>query len=394
MRQRLLIIVSRLLQGGIDTILIEYLKRFDRERFSISLAVGICMEEREVYIDDVPADVPVHYLVKRHTLVKYRKLKTVHRLSFPEKAVDEIVLSPLRRIIQQRNLNKLIAQHDIVIDFDSTFYSFLRNCPIPKIAFFHFSFRQYHNGNPRKLERLGRKLEVYDRVITICEEMRAEGAEMYPHLKDKFVTIYNAFDFDRIRQQAEEEEVDEKLTGIPYILAVQRLEETQKDLTTLIKAYKLLVDKYGLEEHLYVIGEGRSKKELEDLCQSLGLKDRVLFLGRKSNPYCWMKHSRLFVLSSKFEGFGIVLIEAMSLGIPSVSTSCPTGPSEILDYGKAGGLVKVGDVDGMAEEIYRMLSDTEYRLQIEEHMRLQIRKFDIHTTIREIEDQTHSVTGD
>lgn len=392
MKQRLLIIVSRLLQGGIDTVLIEYLKRFDRERFSISLAVGICMEEREVYIGEVPADVPVHYLVKRHTLVKYRKQKTVHRLSFPKKAMDEIVLSPLRRIIQQRNLNRLLARHDVVIDFDSTFYSFLRNSPIPKIAFFHFSFRQYHNGNHKKLERLGRKLEVYDRVVTICDEMRAEGMEMYPHLKEKFVTIYNAFDFDRVRQQAEEE-TDASLTGVPYILAVQRLEETQKDLTTLIRAYKILVDRYGVEEHLYIIGEGRSRKELEELCQTLGLKGKVMFLGRKSNPYCWMKHSRLFVLSSKFEGFGIVLIEAMSLGVPSVSTSCPTGPSEILDYGKAGGLVEVGDVAGMAEAMYRMLSDENYRNRIEEQMQIQIRKFDIHTTIKEIENLTRSVAN-
>lgn len=390
MKQRLLIIVSRLLQGGIDTVLIEYLRRFDRERFAISLAVGMCMEEREVYIHEVPDDVPVHYLVKKHTLIKYRKLKTVQKLSLPKKAMDEIVLSPLRRIIQQRSLNKLVAQHDVVIDFDSTFYSFLRNCPIPKIAFFHFSFRQYHHGNRRKLERMGRKLEVYDRVVTICNEMKQEGIEMYPHLKGKFVTIYNAFDFEYIRQQAEE--VDCTLTGVPYILAVQRLEETQKDLTTLIKAYKILVDKYGIEERLYVIGEGRSKKDLEELCISLGLKDRVLFLGRRSNPYGWMKHSRLFVLSSKFEGFGIVLIEAMSLGVPSVSTSCPTGPSEILDYGNAGGLVKVGDAEEMAEAMCRMLVDMDYRMRIKAQMKLQIRKFDIHSTIKDIEKLVMEIT--
>ena len=142
MKKRLLIIVNRLLQGGIDTILIEYLKKFDRQKFTISLAIGTCMEEQETYIHSVPSDISVHYLVKKHFLINYRKQRSIKKVSPFIKTYDEMVLSPMRRIVQQRNLNKLIKKNDIVIDFDSTFYSFLKNCPIPKISFFHFIFRQ------------------------------------------------------------------------------------------------------------------------------------------------------------------------------------------------------------------------------------------------------------
>ena len=385
MKKRLLIIVNRLLQGGIDTVLIEYLKKLDRAKFTITLAIGTCMEEQEIYVHAIPSDISVHYLVKDHLLINYRKLRSVKKISAYQKVCDEVVLSPLRRIIQKYNLNKLIRENDAVIDFVSTFYSFLGHCDIPKIAFFHFSFRQYHNGNERKLKRLGRKMETYDKVVTICEEMQEEGMEMYPDLKDKFLTIYNAFDLDSIRRKAEEP-IDKALAMGPYILAVQRLEESQKDLTTLLKAYKLLVTNYNLPEKLYVIGEGRSRNDLLKLCRNLKLENRVLFLGKKINPYPWMKQCKVFVLSSKFEGCPVVLIEAMALGKPIVSTSCPTGPSDMLDYGKAGALVAQGDEEEMATSILRMLKDTEYKSQILRNMKEQIKKFDINTTVQKIEE--------
>lgn len=385
MKKRLLIIVSRLLQGGIDTILIEYLKHFDRDKFCIKLAIGTCMEEQESYIHHVPTDIPIHYLVKNHSLIKYRKQKSIKKLSFLEKAYDETILSPIRRYIQKSHLDKLINESDIVIDFDTTFYSFLKNCPITKVTFFHFSFKQYHNGNQRKQRRLGRKLDTYDKIITICKKMQDEGMEMYPNVKDKFITIYNAFNLDAIKRKALEP-LDSPLANNPYILAVQRLEETLKDSTTLIKAYKILLDKYAIKEKLYIIGEGISRDRLECLSNSLGLEDQICFLGFQVNPYPWIKQSELFVLSSKSEGFGIVLIEAMSLEKGIVSTNCPIGPKEILDNGNAGALVPVGDENGMAEAIHRMLTDAMYKKQMLNGAQKQLRKFDIKNTIHQIEE--------
>lgn len=385
MKKRLLIIVSRLLQGGIDTILIEYLKQFDRDKFSIKLAVGICMEEQEAYIQYVPVDVPVHYLVKSHSLVKHQKRKCIEKLPPLLKLYDEAILSPIRRTIQERNLDKLISESDLVIDFDSRFYSFLGDCKIPKIAFFHFSFKQYHNGNQKKLIRLGKKLSVYDKIITICNEMKNEGIEMYPNLKDKFITIYNAFNFETIKERASEA-IDSPLADSPYILAIQRLEESQKDSTTLIKAYKILIEKYDIEEKLYIIGEGKSKEELEALCRDLELKEKVVFLGYKNNPYPWIGRSRLFALSSRFEGLPTVLIEAMSLGRAIVATNCPTGPMEILDHGNAGILIPMNDENSMAEAMHKMLTDTAYKEQMLEGAKRQLTKFDINHTIIELEN--------
>ncbi len=385
MKKNLLIIVSRILQGGIDNILIEYLKQFDREKFNIRLAIGTCMEEQEICINEVPDDVEVHYLVEKHFLVKYRKMRSIQRVSLHKRAYDEALLNPIRRLIQKRTLNKLIQQSDVVVDFDSSFYSLLTDCSLPKIAFFHFSFQQYHRGNPKKLERLGRKLAIYDKIVTICDEMRQQGMEMYPHLKDKFVTIYNALDFEAIKKKSLEK-VDSPLIKLPYILAVQRLEEAQKDTTTLIKAFGLLKKKYNIPEKLFIIGEGKSRASLEQLTADLGLQDEVVFLGLKTNPHPWIKASRLFVLSSKYEGLPTVLIEALSLNKTIVSTNCPTGPQEILDNGSAGTLVPMSDEVKMAETIYEILLDPNYKEKLIEGIKRQVKKFDINNTIRQIEE--------
>ena len=97
------------------------------------------------------------------------------------------------------------------------------------------------------------------------------------------------------------------------------------------------------------------------------------------------------MLSSKFEGFGIVLIEAMALNCPIVSSDCPTGPEEILSFGKAGALVPIGDEQAMATAIERTLSDTEYREELTSNMKEQIKKFDIQVSILEIQNLVSSL---
>lgn len=104
-----------------------------------------------------------------------------------------------------------------------------------------------------------------------------------------------------------------------------------------------------------------------------------------------MKHCRTFVLSSKFEGFGIVLIEAMALNCPIVSSDCPTGPEEILAFGKAGALVPIGDEQAMATAIERTLSDTEYREELTSNMKEQIKNFDIQVSMVKIEHLVSSL---
>ncbi len=106
---------------------------------------------------------------------------------------------------------------------------------------------------------------------------------------------------------------------------------------------------------LILLGEGRGRSELQRLASTLGIADRVLLPGFQSNPYQWIRHCDLFVLSSRWEGSPNVLTEALALGIPVVSTDCPSGPNEILQQGRFGRLVAVGDQRAMAGAILKTL---------------------------------------
>ncbi|MBE3581288.1 MAG: glycosyltransferase [Thermoanaerobacteraceae bacterium] len=138
----------------------------------------------------------------------------------------------------------------------------------------------------------------------------------------------------------------------PVILSAGRLTKA-KDFPTLIHAFAHV--RAERPARLMILGEGEERPGLEALVRELGLEDDVSMPGFVDNPYAYMARAAIFVLSSAWEGFGNVLVEAMAVGTPVVSTDCPSGPAEILEGGKWGKLVPVGDVEKLAEAIIENL---------------------------------------
>lgn len=138
----------------------------------------------------------------------------------------------------------------------------------------------------------------------------------------------------------------------PVLLAVGRL-KPQKDYRTLLEAFALV--RQSRAARLIILGEGPLRGELEEQVQRLGLADAVSLPGFCPNPYPAMAAADVYVLSSRWEGSPTVLVEALSCGIPVVSTDCPSGPRETLDEGRYGLLVSVEDPEGLAEGIVRAL---------------------------------------
>lgn len=267
----------------------------------------------------------------------------------------------IRKIAFKKRLLEYVKGADTVIDFDMTLASYAKDVDKNIVTFCHFSPKNYNRGIKRRQERHGKKLAMYDKVVVISEDMKKEAEEMYPFLSNKLVTIYNSFNIDELLRKSNEsiDENDKKLMAKKYILSIGRLEETQKDFTTLIKAYKNASEK--IEEKLYIIGDGRHRENLEKLIEELDLKDRVVLLGFRKNPYPWIKNASFFVHSSKFEGLPTVLIEASILGKAIISTDCPTGPREILLDGETGILTKIGDSEDLGKAIEKMSQSEELK---------------------------------
>jgi glycosyltransferase involved in cell wall biosynthesis len=141
--------------------------------------------------------------------------------------------------------------------------------------------------------------------------------------------------------------------GGPVALAVGRFTQ-QKDFPTLLRA--VAAARARRPVRLLILGDGPERVRLEALVSELGLEDAVRLPGWVVNPYPYMARADVFVLSSRWEGLPSVLIEALFCGAPVVATDCPSGPMEILEAGRHGVLVPVGDVGALADGIVRAVT--------------------------------------
>lgn len=139
---------------------------------------------------------------------------------------------------------------------------------------------------------------------------------------------------------------------IPVILGVGSL-TPRKDYALLLRAFAQLVR--HRDARLIVLGDGPDRPGLERLARELGIAARMLMPGFCQNPYPWIASASVFAHASRWEGLGIVLVEALALGTPVVATDCPSGPAEVLDHGRLGRLVPVGDAHAMADALTRTL---------------------------------------
>lgn len=210
---------------------------------------------------------------------------------------------------------------------------------------------------------------------------------------EKFRVIYNPIVSKELLKKAEEP------LGHPWfqdgeppvILAVGRL-HAQKDFPTLLRAFALV--RKQKPSRLVILGEGEKRKELEDLARKLGVREDLDLPGFVENPYQYMKRAAVFVLSSQWEGFGNVLVEAMACGCPVVSTDCPSGPGEILAEGEYGILVPAKDPERLAQEILRVLKNQELAKELSEKGKKRALSFTVEKAVEEYLRLIEECAGD
>jgi glycosyltransferase involved in cell wall biosynthesis len=198
----------------------------------------------------------------------------------------------------------------------------------------------------------------------------------------KFRVIYNPIVDEDLLKKAEEP-VDHPFFGEgkpPVVLAVGRL-HVAKDFPTLLRAFALV--RREIPSRLLILGEGEKRQELESLARKLGINGDLDMPGFVKNPYKYMRRASVFVLSSQWEGFGNVLVEAMACGCPVVSTDCPSGPGEILAGGEYGILVPVGNPEKLAEAILGVLTNQELARELSEKGKRRAQDFTVERAVKE-----------
>ena len=194
-----------------------------------------------------------------------------------------------------------------------------------------------------------------DRIICVSEGVVEDTLAITGMPPDRVVAIRNPVITPELAEQAREP-VDHPWfdEDIPIIVGAGRL-TPEKDFPTLIRAFGRV--RQDRNCRLMILGEGPLQPELESLIAELGLAASVSLPGFCPNPFAYMNRASLFVMSSAWEGSGNVLVEALALGIPSVSTDCPYGPRETLADGKYGPLVPVGDHEALARAMLQTLNN-------------------------------------
>ena len=230
-------------------------------------------------------------------------------------------------------------------------------------------------GSIIKRLRTRSRYQAMQRLIAVSGQVRHDLARRLFISPDKITVIPNGADLAEVQRLAKQP-FDHPWFGknsVPVVVAAGRLTH-QKGFDILLRGFALARQREPM--HLIVLGEGPEKYQLEALADQLGISGEVAFEGYVGNPIAYFQRASVFVLPSRWEGLSNALLEALASGVPVVATRCP-GSAELLEGGKCGTLVEVGDVKDLSDGILASLA----REPSPERQLKRVQDFDLRATL-------------
>ena len=337
----LMFYINSLHKGGAQRVMVQLAGRFAAEGFRVLLVTSFTGENEY----DVPAGVE-RLSIEREELAQSRIKKNISRIKALRLLIIQYKPDTLISFMAEPNFRAVIAAFGLPV---KTIVS-VRNDPEKEYA--------------GKLGRFVGKVLVptADGCVFQTEQAKAWFPE---RLQRKSAVIMNQVNESFFHAEHSGERRD--------IVTVGRL-SSQKNHAMLIRAFARIAD--TVPDDLRIYGEGELENELRGLAASLGLEDRVRFMGLSSQVAEDIKDARLFVLPSDYEGMPNALLEAMALGLPCISTDCPCGgPATVIRSGENGLLVPVGDEQAMSEAMLRLLRDDGFAAQLGRNAGISAQRF-------------------
>lgn len=217
------------------------------------------------------------------------------------------------------------------------------------------------------------------RVVAVSEGVREELVGRFALPAERCIAIPNPVDFRAVDGGMQADRPEIPLPRGPYILAVGRLVH-QKGFDLLLEVFAR--SRCRADHELLVLGEGPERGKLCELASELGLEGKVSFPGSVASPFPFMARARCFVLSSRFEGWPNVIPEAMACGCPVLSFDCPFGPSEIIEDGKSGILVRPEKTEALAKNMDEVVENERLRKELSAMGRARVAEFDLGSVSR------------
>ncbi|WP_318505213.1 glycosyltransferase [Bacillus sp. T3] len=375
MKKKILITSFDLAVGGVERSLIGLLGNLDYDKYDVDLMLFKHEGEFFSMLPENPnllTEIP-HYTTFRKSIGQIVKegyysigasrliAKIMSLLHGKIRNIDEPGYLSIQYgwAISKSFLPKLHKEYDVAIGFLWPHYFIGDKVRAKKkIGWIHTDYSNIQIN--QKLEiRMWKKV---DNIVAVSDECSKTFLTFFPELNGKTTVIENILSPEFIQEQANLEITNEikKSKGKTILLTVGRL-TFAKGLDDAIKACRELIDK-GMNIEWYVIGYGPLENDLEELIKKLGLQDRFFLLGKKTNPYPYMKACDIYVQPSRYEGKAVTIREAQILGKPVVLTNFPTAKSQARDGVDA--LITEPNVEGIVNGIRKMIEDNQFREKI------------------------------
>lgn len=384
MKKKILIYNGQLFMGGIEKNVIKIARGLSQRN---DVEVEILIKENDpvknVLVKEIPPNVNCKF-IKTEEMVSLREKASKNKKNL----LWKIIYAYLRwyeRIYMKKWLKKFFQERkdiDIVFDFDMSLGKYLDVIPKPVVGRGSFTLTTKIG---KKKKAFVKRLKGYNKIIVICDEMKEEVKKYFSFASDKTFRIYNPLDIEDILKKSKDTTgltLEEKeMLKEDYLVGVSRLVggKGRPDLVEIFSKLK----KEGIQEKLYLLGEGNERPVLEKMIKDFQLEDQVYLLGQKKNPYIWMKNAKMLVHTSYGEGFCNVLVESMACGTPAMAYGCPIGPTELLGNGKYGWIIKTGDKEEFAETLIEVLRDPNKLSEKREVMEKRVEEFLLPSIVEE-----------
>lgn len=381
--KRYLFIDGQLNGGGAERVLIDILHNFDYEQNEVTL---LQVNAGGTLLDEVPSQVHVVSAWPGYTRgyslayrcsqwlawdypIRHRLLAALHGEHF-DVAISFLEGMPLK-------------MHAMITDVADRNYSWV-HCDLDK--------DRYEIGQFRKGEEI-RAYNKMDGVVCVAADTAKAFQRRFPDYTSEVKVIYNPVDIAKIEDLSDKFQVS-KVSGFREgaefkIVVCGRLTAPKK-LDRVIRLAKRIKDELsGVEDsrverklRIQLIGSGELEGELRELTKLSGVEDMVEFLGFQRNPFPYVKAADMLLSTSGYEGFSLVICEAMALGVPVVATKT-AGPMEILDNDRYGLLCEHDD-ESIYQAVKRMYEDVEQRRHYSEVGKERVKEFSVERTMKEI----------
>lgn len=343
---KVLFFISSLAGGGAERVMVEILHHIDKNKVEPVLILLYPYEDSP-YKEHLPENIKVIVVGRKSNspIDKIKQfisfIKAVHR----EK--PHVILSMLTHNNIMAILSKIFLRSSVIVCEHNTLSEVTKTEEGKKIFGLSTAFCV------KVLYRFA------NRIIAVSFGIKDNLTEEFKISPEKIDVIYNPIDESRIAELSNMPAENLFIKNeVPVVIAMGRL-TWQKGFDVLLRAFSKVLKEVNAQ--LIVMGEGIERGSLERLAVELGVNDRVSLPGFQKNPYPFLSNADIFVLSSRYEGLPMAILEAMACGLPVIATDCRSGPKEILENGKYGLLVPVEDDAAMACAILKFLKDSQVR---------------------------------